>query len=140
MRAVATEDAIALPQFGGDSHGDRFLPDAQMDRSPDHSVLLAGSKAALDEPDSIYCHAAEWVEISPDRNTFTFGLREGTRFHDATPLSAEDVAFSFNLLKEKGHPSLVSGLRAMKAVKALDERTVELVLDGTEATVRTAAC
>lgn len=88
--------------------------------------------SALDEPDSIYCHAAEWVEISPDRNTFTFGLREGTRFHDATPLSAEDVAFSFNLLKEKGHPSLVSGLRAMKAVKALDERTVELVLDGTQ--------
>ena len=86
--------------------------------------------AALDEPDSIYCHAAEWVEISKDRNTFRFGMREGVLFHDGTPLTADDAAFSLMLLKEKGHPALSTPLRALAEAKAPDERTLEVTYDG----------
>ncbi|MFN4229549.1 ABC transporter substrate-binding protein, partial [Parvibaculum sp.] len=52
-------------------------------------------KRAYDEPDAIYGLAAESVEISEDGNSLTFHMREGARFHDGTPLTAEDAAFSF---------------------------------------------
>jgi microcin C transport system substrate-binding protein len=86
--------------------------------------------AALDEPDALYCHAAEWVEIAEDRNSVRFGLRDGILFHDATPLRAGDVAFSLQLVKESGHPDLASALTSMVRAEAIDERTVEVVYDG----------
>ena len=37
---------------------------------------------------------AESWEISDDGMDYTFHIREGIKFHDGTPLTAEDVAFS----------------------------------------------
>ncbi len=65
---------------------------------------------ALDEPDAIYGQLASTVTISPDRNTYTFALRPQARFHDGTPVTAEDIAWSLMLLKEKGHPQLALDL------------------------------
>lgn len=86
--------------------------------------------SALDEPDSIYCHLAEWAEIAEDRNTYRFGLRPEALFHDGTPLTAEDVVFSFNLLKAEGHPSLATALRDMESIEAADPATVVLRFNG----------
>ncbi len=58
-----------------------------------------------DEPDSFYGLVAKNVEIADDGMSVTFQLRSEARFHDGTSISAEDVAYSFNILKEKGHPS-----------------------------------
>jgi microcin C transport system substrate-binding protein len=88
--------------------------------------------SALDEPDSLYCHLAEWMEISDDRNTYRFGLRQEAKFHDGAQVSAEDVVFSLNLLKSDGHPTLASPLRAMQRAAAVDEAVVEIVYDGTQ--------
>ena len=57
---------------------------------------------ALDEPDAVYGLLAESVTISDDRNSFDFELRPEARFHDGTPLTAEDAAFTFKLFKENG--------------------------------------
>ena len=62
--------------------------------------------AAGDEPDAIYGLVAETVDVSDDGNVFTFHLRPEARFHDGSPVTAEDVAFSLMLLKEKGHPNI----------------------------------
>jgi microcin C transport system substrate-binding protein len=59
---------------------------------------------ALDEPDAVYGLVAESVEVAADRSAVTFNLRPEARFHDGTPITAEDVAFSFRMLTEKGHP------------------------------------
>ena len=85
---------------------------------------------ALDEPDALYCHLAEWVESSQDRNTWRFGLRPEARFHDDTPVLAKDVAFSYTVLKEEGHPNLASSLRDLTEAVAVDERTVEIRFSG----------
>ncbi|HMQ57851.1 MAG TPA: ABC transporter substrate-binding protein, partial [Rhizobiaceae bacterium] len=61
---------------------------------------------ALDEPDAIYGLLAETVTISDDANAYTFKLRENARWHDGTPLTAEDVAWTYMTLKEIGHPAL----------------------------------
>jgi len=59
---------------------------------------------AEDEPDSLYGLAARAVQISPDGLTYRFLLRPGIRFHDGSPITAHDVAFSLKILKDKGHP------------------------------------
>src|SRR5215472_5497235 len=58
---------------------------------------------ATDEPDAVYGLAAHAVRISPDRRTYRFLLRENARFHDGSPLTAHDAAFSLAILKEKGY-------------------------------------
>ncbi|MDI6025544.1 extracellular solute-binding protein [Corticibacterium sp. UT-5YL-CI-8] len=85
---------------------------------------------ALDEPDAVYGLLAESVVISEDRNSFEFTLRPEARFHDGTPLTAEDAAFSFTIFKEKGHPSLALPLLRLEKAEALNPRTLRLTFDG----------
>jgi microcin C transport system substrate-binding protein len=73
---------------------------------------------ALDEPDAVYGLAAESVRVSADRLTYRFRLRDGITFHDGTPITAEDVAWSFQTLKAKGHPTISQTLRDMAGVAA----------------------
>src|SRR5690606_13300820 len=85
---------------------------------------------ALDEPDSSYGLVAETVTISADRNSFTFRLRPQARFHDGSPITAQDAAFTFNILKEDGHPSLMLPLAEMVEAVAVDERTLRVAFSG----------
>ncbi|MEM8811375.1 MAG: extracellular solute-binding protein [Pseudomonadota bacterium] len=73
---------------------------------------------ALDEPDAVYGLIAESVSISDDGNIYTFALRPEARFHDGTPLTAEDVAFSYDLLREKGHPNIGQLMREVVSFEA----------------------
>ena len=59
---------------------------------------------ANDEPDAMYGLAAKSVRISPDKLIYRFTMRPEARFHDGAKITAHDVAFSLNTLKEKGHP------------------------------------
>ena len=85
---------------------------------------------ALDEPDAIYGLLAETVTISADRNVFTFALRPEARWHDGTPLTAEDVVFSYMTFKENGHPLLMLPLADLVSAEAIDPMTVRLTFSG----------
>ena len=88
---------------------------------------------ALDEPDAVYGLIAENVTISDDRNSFTFSLRPQARFHDGSPLTAEDAAFTFKLLKDKGHPDYALSLTHLDDAVAIDAHTLELKFSGKQA-------
>jgi microcin C transport system substrate-binding protein len=79
---------------------------------------------AQDEPDAVYGLAAQGVEISPDGLTYRFILRPGIKFHDGTPITAHDVAFSLKTLKEKGHPIAQQLLRDFSGVQAANDTTI----------------
>jgi microcin C transport system substrate-binding protein len=79
---------------------------------------------AQDEPDALYGLAAQAVQISPDGLTYRFLMRPDARFHDGTPLTAKDVAFSLTILKEKGHPIIHQLLRDMVSAEAADDTAV----------------
>jgi microcin C transport system substrate-binding protein len=79
---------------------------------------------ANDEPDAMYGLVAKSVQISPDKLTYRFTIRPEARFHDSSKLAAQDVAFSLNVLKEKGHPLILVQLRDMIKAEAPDEATV----------------
>ena len=77
-----------------------------------------------DEPDAMYGLAAAKVRRSADGLTYTFFIRPEAKFHDGTRLTAQDVAFSLNLLKEKGHPIIIQLLRDLTGAKANDDASV----------------
>jgi len=79
---------------------------------------------AADEPDAVYGLAAKSVQISPDKRTYRFTLRPEARFHDGSKLTAHDAAFSFTILKDKGHPLVIVQLRDMVQAEAIDDATL----------------
>jgi microcin C transport system substrate-binding protein len=87
---------------------------------------------ALDEPDAVYGEIADSVTLSHDRNSFEFSLRPQARFHDGTPLTAQDAAFTFKLYKDKGHPDLSLSLTHLTDAVAVDARTLRLVFSGNQ--------
>jgi microcin C transport system substrate-binding protein len=60
--------------------------------------------ATGDEPDSVYGLVARAVRVSADKLSYRFLLRPEARFNDGSRLTAADVVFSLQTLKEKGHP------------------------------------
>jgi microcin C transport system substrate-binding protein len=85
---------------------------------------------AIDEPDAIYGLVAKTVSVSEDRNTFTFALRPEARWHDGTPLTARDIAFSYATFKDRGHPALMLPLRDLVEAVADGDHALRLVFNG----------
>src|SRR3954454_5645043 len=79
---------------------------------------------AADEPDAVYAYAADKVTVSADRRVYKFHLRDGITFHDGSPITAEDVAFSLTTLKTKGHPAIGNLLRDMETAETEGDRVV----------------
>ncbi|NKB52799.1 MAG: ABC transporter substrate-binding protein [Rhizobiaceae bacterium] len=85
---------------------------------------------AVDEPTAIYGQLAETVEISEDRNSYTFKLRSEAKWHDGTAVTADDVAFSYELLKKDGHPEIGIVLANLESAQATSSDTVVLAFNG----------
>ena len=79
---------------------------------------------AHDEPDALYGLAARAVQVSRDKLSYRFLMRRGIKFHDGSPLTAHDVAFSLQVLKEKGHPIIQQLLGDFAGVQAPDDASV----------------
>ena len=80
--------------------------------------------ACGDEPDAMYGLAAEKVRRAADGLTYDFFIRPQATFHDGSPLTAADVAFSLNILKDKGHPLISQSLRDFSGATANGDGTV----------------
>ncbi|WP_137390893.1 extracellular solute-binding protein [Rhodoligotrophos defluvii] len=85
---------------------------------------------AQDEPDAMYGLVAESVAIAPDRLSATFYLRPEARFSDGSPLTAEDVAFTFETLKSKGSPAYRIALRDVAGVQVKSPHEVTFTFQG----------
>ncbi|WP_347266038.1 extracellular solute-binding protein [Paracoccus sp. (in: a-proteobacteria)] len=59
---------------------------------------------SIDEPFTLYGLLAESVETDPDRTWVEFTLRPEARFSDGTPVTVEDVIWSYETLGTVGHP------------------------------------
>ncbi|MBS0532553.1 MAG: ABC transporter substrate-binding protein [Proteobacteria bacterium] len=79
---------------------------------------------ASDEPDAMYGLAAKSVRIIDDGLTYRFTLRDGLTFHDGSPLTADDVVWSLNTLKDKGHPIITQVLRDFDKAEAEGDKVV----------------
>ena len=83
-----------------------------------------------DEPFTLYGLLAETVETDDARRYVTFRLNPRARFADGTPVLADDVLFSWALLRDKGRPNHRQFYTKVAKAEALDQRTVRFDFGG----------
>jgi microcin C transport system substrate-binding protein len=71
-----------------------------------------------DEPDSVYGLLSQSVRVSTDKLDYRFRLRPEARFLDGSKVTAADVAFSLDVLKDKGHPIYAQLLKEVESANA----------------------
>ncbi len=91
-----------------------------------YETLLARS---LDEPFSLYGLVAETVEMPDDRSSITFHIDARARFADGIPMTADDVIFSWQLLRDKGRPNHRTYYAKVARAERVSDRAVRFVLD-----------
>ena len=73
---------------------------------------------------------AETIEVSEDGLTYTFTLQPDVLFHDGTPLTSADVAWSVNeAIGPNSLSARASDLRVVQEIETPDDRTVVMHLD-----------
>lgn len=77
------------------------------------------------QPDEDFSLATDW-EITPEDETIEYTIRENHSWHDGEPLTAEDVAFSLNYVKENEIPLYNPQTEIMDSAEAIDDNTVEV--------------
>ena len=77
-----------------------------------------------DEPFSQYGLVAETIEMPADRSWVAFTLRPQARFHDGSPITVEDVIWTFDALKTKGRPFYRSYYAQVLKAEKVGERKV----------------
>ncbi|WP_271949793.1 extracellular solute-binding protein [Ruegeria faecimaris] len=82
--------------------------------------------ASYDETATYYGLLAESLEYPESQDWVIFNMRPEARFSDGTPVTAEDVVFSHNLLLEQGLKSYADAVREMiPRAEALDDHRVK---------------
>ncbi|MGW1995838.1 ABC transporter substrate-binding protein [Embleya sp. NPDC001921] len=107
--------------------GRTFEPTGILVTRPVYDTLLTFAGGDVTKPVPLL---AASYEAAPDAKTFTFPLRPEARFSDGSPVTAKDVVFSFNRVKNlKGNPAfLLDGVTAT----AKDEHTVVLTTEAAD--------
>ncbi len=84
---------------------------------------------SLDEPFTLYGLLAETVETGPNREWVEFTLRPEAAFSDGTPVTVEDVIWSYETLGTKGHPRYHGFWSKVDKIEATGERSVRLTFN-----------
>lgn len=83
-----------------------------------------------DEPFTLYGLLARTVETDDARSYVTFSLNPAAHFSDGSPVTAEDVIFSWQLLRDHGRPNHRAYYSKVIRAEAIDARTVRFDLGG----------
>lgn len=92
------------------------------------SRLIYGSLMRYDGKQELQTDLADKVDISADKKTYTFSLNRNARWHDGEPLTARDVAFTFELIQDPkvGSP-LLNSFQGVH-VSVVDDYTIQFIL------------
>jgi microcin C transport system substrate-binding protein len=83
-----------------------------------YESILSGT---ADDVSAAYCLLCETMEYPEDRSWVIFNLREDVTFSDGSPMTADDVLFSYELFRDKGIPEFRSVANAkFQSVEVLD--------------------
>lgn len=123
---AATRDLVTIGYIGGttsiDPHFHTLAANASISRAVFDGIVNADTKM-----NPVPGIAEKWTRVDP--NTWEFTIRSGVAFHDGTPVTSQDVAFSFErALNIKDSPSggFSKQLKG-KTVKVVDDRVFRIV-------------
>jgi peptide/nickel transport system substrate-binding protein len=81
---------------------------------------------SLDEPFSLYGVLAETIEVPRDRSWVEFTLRAEAKFWDGSPVTVEDVIWSYKTLGTKGHPRYLGFHQKIETITQTGPRSVRI--------------
>ncbi len=82
-----------------------------------------------DEPFSLYGLLAESVEVGPNREWVEFTLRPEARFSDGTPVTVEDVIWSYEVLGQRGHPRYLGFAQKIETIAQTGPRSLRITFN-----------
>ncbi len=85
-----------------------------------------------DEPFTLYGLLARKVETNPQRSFVTFHLDPAAKFSDGKPVTAEDVLFSWQLLRDKGRPNHRTYYAKVATAEVIGDGAVRFDLSGSD--------
>ncbi len=85
---------------------------------------------SLDEPFTLYGLLAESVDVPPDRKWVEFTLRPEARFSDGSPVTVEDVIWSYTILGSKGHPRYLGFAAQLASIEQTGPRSLRMTFKG----------
>ncbi|WP_224823700.1 extracellular solute-binding protein [Cognatishimia sp. MH4019] len=88
---------------------------------------------SYDEPFSLYGLLAESIEVGENREWVQFTLRPEARFSDDSPVTVEDVLWSYETLGTVGHPRYHTAWNKVATSEAVDDRTVRFTFNTVDA-------
>jgi len=84
---------------------------------------------SADEPFTLYGLLAERIELPDDRSEITFHLNPKARFTDGHPVTATDVLFSYNVLRQDGPPYMRSHYSKIREARIVSKRAIRFVFE-----------
>ncbi len=92
-----------------------------------NSTLMA---RVWDEPFTLYGLVAESIDVPDDRSWVAFTLRDGARFSDGSPITVDDVIFSWETIRDKGRPNSRSTYGQIDRAERVGSNGVKFVFKG----------
>jgi peptide/nickel transport system substrate-binding protein len=96
------------------------------------SVLFGGQLFRFDKDRNLQPDLVESYEMSPDGLTYTMKLRQGLKYSDGTPLTIDDVVYTWNRIKDAA-PVNKTLIGTVKDLKATDDHTLVWTLSAPQA-------
>lgn len=94
-----------------------------------YDTLLAQS---LDEDYAEYALIADDIKVAKDNSYVIFHIDKRAKFSDGVSVSAEDVKFSFDILREKGSPVFRQYYEDIKDAEVLDKQNIKFTFKTTK--------
>lgn len=128
LMALVAAGAVEAKEFRYATSGDLLGMDPHLNNEGPTNAMKNNIYEGLVQRDAqLRVHpslATSWETTDP--TTWRFTLREGVKFHNGNPLTAEDVAFSFERVNQPDS-GMASYVATVAEVRAIDDLTVELV-------------
>ncbi|MFI6348910.1 ABC transporter substrate-binding protein [Streptomyces sp. NPDC050560] len=124
-----SKDVTAVIGYGNDQSWDPLKTASAFSMAANHHIFegLCDNDPISRKP---YAALATAIPADPQATTWRFTLREGAKWHDGQPVTADDVVFTYDKILDTSSYTLAQGFFAswLKSVKKVDAKTVELTL------------
>lgn len=118
---------IFMPEYGGFDNFNPFIFKGSASGTVASLIWDTLGYSPLDDVATVYPLLAKEFELPEDKSYVGFILDENARFADGSPVTADDVIFSFNALVEKGAPIYRVYYADVESVKKINDRHVRFI-------------
>ena len=118
---------VVMPEYGGFDNFNPFIFKGSASGTVASLIWDTLGYSPLDDIATVYPMLAKEFELPDDKSYVGFILDERARFADGTPVTADDVIFSFNSLIEKGAPIYRVYYADVESVEKINDRHVRFI-------------